>query len=162
MKNCGECRACCWLFPLDYLEKPAREWCKHCTDKGCAIYNEERNPVCTTYLCEWLRQPGWGEELRPDRCHIIYTRSHPIGTKFVITASQLNDYAYLRRANERLMTRLVRSGHIIVITREDNSDTLVRADRRLYPTMSGKTVSLLLAMVQKSQLKGYKSLAMSV
>ena len=35
-RKCGECRACCFAFPL--LDKPERTWCKYSTKSGCGCY----------------------------------------------------------------------------------------------------------------------------
>lgn len=69
-QKCGECRACCYVFPL--LDKPGRTWCKHSTKTGCACY-AERPPVCRDYLCEWLYNGDWPLHTRPDKSGLVVT-----------------------------------------------------------------------------------------
>lgn len=60
------------------MHKPAWHWCAHCKPghKACRIY-EIRPYACKTYKCLWLRSEdefgkAWPDELRPDRCKVIF------------------------------------------------------------------------------------------
>jgi hypothetical protein len=144
MKSCGECQACCWLFYLPFLDKPIRTNCPHQCDKGCAIYNQKRHPVCEEFWCEWLHRENWGEELRPDKCGIIFHRRGKTedGT-LVIEASEFNPYSWLRRTNRRAIDRLVGVGHIVMRTYVDTDTTECRAfrDERRHPTVTTRQIA---------------------
>ena len=78
---CGNCKLCCYIFALDgeFFEalhgpggKPKRTWCKHAKGKGCALHDQPRPKVCTSFLCDWMRCPevipdAW----RPDRSGVL-------------------------------------------------------------------------------------------
>ena len=143
MKSCGECQACCWFFPLAFLNKPERTKCPHQCEKGCAIYDQERHPVCKTFFCEWLQRPQWGEELRPDKCGIIYQRKDNLGNgRGIIQASQFSPYAWLRRENSRAIDQLVRAGNIVLRSYTDKETAEYRTfcDERRYPKATTRLV----------------------
>jgi len=76
--DCGECTMCCRMFDIPELQKPANKWCVHCDiGKSCKIYND-RPSVCADFSCVWLegRKKGvpFGDELRPDRCKIVFAQ----------------------------------------------------------------------------------------
>lgn len=73
--RCGGCTLCCTLvavaeigkrpfLPCAYLEPIAA------VKPGCAIY-EKRPPSCRHWSCQFVLE-GWDEELRPDRCGIVF------------------------------------------------------------------------------------------
>jgi Fe-S-cluster containining protein len=70
---CGECRLCCWVFPVPALGKPAAEWCRFADARGCSIHDTPRPPVCTEYDCYWRDHEELSDELRPDRIGIVVT-----------------------------------------------------------------------------------------
>lgn len=83
-RECGECGLCCNLLSVPALEKPAREWCKHCSKTGCAIY-ENRPTVCRTWYCGYrantFKFPDGststlGEHWRPNKCGMIVSPPH--------------------------------------------------------------------------------------
>jgi Fe-S-cluster containining protein len=76
--HCGECRACCFFPKLNTEitgDKPAGQWCTHCSGTGCKIY-WNRPKVCREYVCVWLasqkRNDRMKPELRPDKCGVIF------------------------------------------------------------------------------------------
>ncbi len=78
--KCGECRACCYVFPLQ--DKPRRTWCKHSTPTGCDCY-KNRPSVCSNYECFYLADETAPYIWRPDRSGIIIGhrgtfRGHPV------------------------------------------------------------------------------------
>ncbi len=72
MNSCGTCTACCEVFEIPELEKPARKLCQHCTGKGCGNY-EDRPEPCRVFRCAWLAG-NWREELRPDKCGVMISQ----------------------------------------------------------------------------------------
>jgi hypothetical protein len=75
---CGTCTACCRIFSISELNKPAGKWCTHCDiGKGCRIY-KDRPVTCVTFKCLWLYSQDEGndpfpEELRPDKCKVVFS-----------------------------------------------------------------------------------------
>jgi hypothetical protein len=84
--NCGSCTACCRVYAIPEISKPAGTWCKHCAvGKGCKVY-AERPKRCVEFACEWLHsQTAEGKttisgeaagpmppEMRPDRCKVVF------------------------------------------------------------------------------------------
>jgi hypothetical protein len=69
--QCGACTACCILYCLPELNKPARTPCRHLCETGCSIHDHARSPICTDFECAYLRYP-WDIDLRPDKCGVIF------------------------------------------------------------------------------------------
>lgn len=78
MRICGPCRACCVVFPLPVLDKPAYEPCRHLCAGGCAIHRQGQPEVCREYTCCWLDHEELPEEYRPDRVGMVVTESGEI------------------------------------------------------------------------------------
>jgi len=71
MNPCGNCNMCCKIPSVPELKKPVNIWCSFCLiGKGCKIY-ESRPSTCREYVCLWLTD-GLEEDLRPDKCKIIF------------------------------------------------------------------------------------------
>lgn len=69
--SCGNCTVCCKFFKIDEIKKPANELCKHCTGKGCGIYdNPEKPSACDEFRCAYLDY-NWPKALRPDKCGVL-------------------------------------------------------------------------------------------
>ncbi|WP_105383073.1 YkgJ family cysteine cluster protein [Neorhizobium alkalisoli] len=73
-RTCGTCTLCCRLPDIDYFEKPADEWCKHClAGQGCSIY-PARPEVCREFVCLWLASEALGDEWEPSRSNMMVYR----------------------------------------------------------------------------------------
>ena len=68
---CGECTACCDVFPVPDLNKAANEKCIHC-DAGCTIYGD-RPSVCSVFECAYLQSTA-PTTVRPDNCGVIFEK----------------------------------------------------------------------------------------
>ena len=56
-RQCGSCSLCCFVFAIKELDKPEKQWCRHCKPgKGCSIHGNHPD-VCQTFVCEWLIRP---------------------------------------------------------------------------------------------------------
>lgn len=72
--ECDKCTLCCKLLETHDVPSPIEEYCIHCKpNKGCKIH-ATRPKECSTYQCMWSQMVNSGEELRPDRCNIIFDR----------------------------------------------------------------------------------------
>jgi hypothetical protein len=54
------------------MSKPRGAWCRNCTKKSCAIY-DERPDDCRAFNCVWLKVETLPDELRPDKCGFVLT-----------------------------------------------------------------------------------------
>jgi len=62
-------------FLIEALNKPMNTPCQYVTDKGCSVYNSCTKPqTCTEFMCAYLEGKGIPEELRPDKCGIIFIK----------------------------------------------------------------------------------------
>lgn len=74
MKECGSCTLCCKLLETHDIPSEIGIYCQHCaSDSGCTIH-DERPEECRIYQCMWSQMEHTAEELRPDRCGIIFDR----------------------------------------------------------------------------------------
>jgi hypothetical protein len=73
-RECGDCVECCRILKIDVpgLKKPPGVLCPHSTGKGCGIY-ETRPSQCRTWFCLWRRIGALPDELRPDRCGVVFS-----------------------------------------------------------------------------------------
>jgi hypothetical protein len=75
-RECGSCTACCegWLS-ADALDMRPGRACRHCTEQGCAIYENRPEDPCVRFKCAWLEDQGqYPDEMRPDRSGVIAIR----------------------------------------------------------------------------------------
>ena len=139
MRSCGECQMCCWIYCVPEMDKPGRSNCKHQCPNGCAIHEQPRPPICTDFVCCWAHYDWWPEELRPDKCHVVFTELDcDRDGKRLFTAGQINPYAHLRKDVAAWVDRLVRHGHFVLFTYEEagESECIGCYDRKRYPACS--------------------------
>jgi len=75
MRKCGECSLCCKLIEVRELSKPAGANCPHRAEIGCSLYGTEKMlDCCLLYSCMWLLLDRIPDELRPDRCRVIFEK----------------------------------------------------------------------------------------
>jgi len=80
--HCGSCTACCRVFDIAELKKPAGKWCDHCAiGNGCTIY-DVRPKACVEFECLWLlsqKRENPRERLplvlRPDKSKVVFAPS---------------------------------------------------------------------------------------
>jgi hypothetical protein len=72
MAECGECTLCCDLFEIKWLNKPINTKCIYC-DKGCKIY-DSKPKECTDFNCMYIQVENISEDLRPDKCKVIFEK----------------------------------------------------------------------------------------
>ena len=117
--HCGTCTACCRIFDIPELEKPAGKWCEHCEiGRGCSIY-DSRPQMCRDYECLWLQAqqkgnfPLMGPEARPDKCKVVFTPTTNETIIAAITMPHAPD-AWMRGAAKNVVEQLVRGGMAVV------------------------------------------------
>ena len=73
--KCDGCTACCKAFEIKELGKPAGEICKYVTENGCSVHGTDKMPEeCSLFECSYYRVKKVNENLRPDRCGIIFEK----------------------------------------------------------------------------------------
>jgi len=87
-KECDECSLCCNLLDVPDLA-PGGEWCPHAAPGcgGCLIH-AKRPEQCHGFDCFWKAE-GWPDELRPDRCHVLF---EALPTVLTILVTMDSDY----------------------------------------------------------------------
>ena len=70
-RGCGTCTLCCKVMRIVALEKPAGEWCGHCTvGAGCSIHGQ--HPAeCAAFHCAYLTSPALSEAWRPAKSKLV-------------------------------------------------------------------------------------------
>ena len=72
-RSCEGCGMCCNLLRIDSLNKPAGEWCQHCsTRRSCDIHGSHPD-ACRNFHCGWLTVEALGDEWKPSKSKIIMT-----------------------------------------------------------------------------------------
>jgi hypothetical protein len=72
-RRCGSCSLCCKVTSVAVLNKPAGQWCSHANPGhgGCGIY-QSRPSTCRGFACQWLIDPSYPEEMKPDRSKLVF------------------------------------------------------------------------------------------
>ena len=70
MRNCGDCTLCCLLLPVPGVKVGINTNCQHCTNK-CEIHDKRPN-ICRSFECEWILEDDMSEELKPNKCNVIF------------------------------------------------------------------------------------------
>ena len=144
---CGTCTLCCRLPAVPELSKPINNWCEFCkAGKGCLIYSK-RPPSCCQYECMWISEGNLADDLRPDRCKIIFEQLPGSSTILAIV-----DPSYPDQWRKKKMVDLVQMfnglGRAVVVTNgtdkhiflpKDKTAQEVMADIQLAITMTGVT-----------------------
>ena len=138
--KCGTCTACCRVYAIPELQKPAGPWCQHCdVGKGCRIY-DARPKLCVDFACLWLQsqerpaKERLGAELRPDRCKVVFSpvmnddMSTDPNMMAAVTMPGMSN-AWRTGAARRLIDKMVDGGLRVVIGPPATTTKLV-VDRR--------------------------------
>ena len=76
MRSCGCCTLCCKLLPVPWMNSVEGENCQHCSPGvGCDIFNEAPSK-CKEFNCLWKHADVMGEDLRPDKCGVVFEAYH--------------------------------------------------------------------------------------
>ena len=133
-RSCGECRACCITLGFAAredeaaFEKPFGEPCRHLVQIGCDIY-AERPPVCRRFECGWLQAPNLPDELRPDRCGVLFAANDLAGLipdgdhHTAIFAYELRRGASQKKLPSWLIGELSRETNVVIV-REGGCEVL--------------------------------------
>jgi len=147
-KTCGDCMMCCKLPSIEEpLHKPENKWCVNAAPgSGCKIY-ETRPQLCRDFDCDWLLQPGLGEEWKPSRArfltydtsdgraHILVDPATPHAWKAPAFYSVIKQVAARRLELEGRITT-VRVGQRFIVILPDRDEEL-----RLPPNMPFRLIT---------------------
>jgi hypothetical protein len=81
-RTCSSCTLCCRLVPVKEIGLPSFTPCPHLrpmptAQPGCGIY--PRRPFsCRQWSCLWLKNLSWNDELRPERCGVVFDEAPDI------------------------------------------------------------------------------------
>lgn len=106
--------------------KPAGEACPQLVRGGCGIY-KDRPPVCRRFECGWLQAPNLPDELRPDRCGVLFcTNDNVLGEGHAVYAYEMRPGA----ADDPLPAWLIRelAEHMTVILLRGDEREVLSAD----------------------------------
>jgi len=125
MKDCGECVLCCKLINVPELA-PAGKWCPHCQPKrnggGCTIH-DQRPEFCHNWHCFW-RAEGWPDNLRPDRCKVIFEALPGVVTILASVEPSKPD-AWKEKEIMEVISKLRRKGRPVVLKTKHDSQMFI-------------------------------------
>ena len=114
---CGSCTACCRVYSISEIGKPAGQWCEHCAvGKGCKVY-ETRPWKCVEFECLWLQSqhggfgPPMPDEMRPDRCKVVFS---PLDDTFIALCMPGSPDAWRKGAGRKVVDWLVGNGYRVL------------------------------------------------
>lgn len=112
-RDCGECKACCVVFDVPSLAKPAGQKCAHLCPSGCAQY-ASRPDACRDYRCAWLDGLG-EEEHRPDRIGLVLDVQAATGKRGFVRATETMPGASRDPVGKAVLDEIARGGASIVV-----------------------------------------------
>lgn len=132
--KCGSCTACCRVYAIPALDKPAGAWCKHCDiGKGCRTY-DNRPELCVDFKCLWLQSQEREAaermplDARPDRCKVVFSPTTKDGL-FAAMVMPGSPDAFRKGAAKRIIEMMVRAG-LRVVAGLPSATTKTMIDRR--------------------------------
>jgi hypothetical protein len=103
---------------------------------GCGIY-ERRPPVCRRFACAWLSAENLPEELRPDRCGVLFcTNDNPIGEGHAVFAYEMREGAVDQPLPQWLIEQ-VAAEMTVLIVRPDEPIEVLTPDPALQRQLGG-------------------------
>jgi hypothetical protein len=119
--HCGSCTACCRVFDIPQLSKPAGKWCQHCDiGKGCKIYDDRPKP-CVEFECLYFQSQKRENpserlplSLRPDNCKVVFA---PSTNEEVLAALTMpgSPTAWRRSDVRNLIDKIVKHNNMAVV-----------------------------------------------
>lgn len=139
MRKCGECRACCKVFPLPALDKPAGTWCRLLGPGGCTVHGGGAQPeVCRLYSCYWLDHESLPEEWRPNLLGLVVTESGMVtieGRELpVLVVNLLNPDSDRGPAAQAMLQKFLAEGMALLLLH--GPDLRIAYDRARYPAIT--------------------------
>jgi hypothetical protein len=143
-RACGTCTLCCKVFDVPELEKPAGEWCRHCSPgRGCGIH-ATRPDHCRSFHCLWMTQGWLGPEWKPERSKMVLTIDPQ--TRFLLVqvdpgaASAWKREPYYGQLKQWAAASLSERRHVVVFLNKSATVVLPDRDVALGPIESGERI----------------------
>lgn len=108
--ECGDCTLCCTLLPIKEMKSPAGKTCIACRNNKCNIYNT-RPQECKDFKCLWLTSPVLGEDLRPDKCGVMFELCPEEKTVIALIARK----NWKKENTKLLINQMLHDGYIVWI-----------------------------------------------
>lgn len=89
MRKCDNCTMCCQLLPVPVVNENINTTCQYCKNSECSIY-KNRPEACKEFNCEWLLNDDMSDDLRPDRCNVIFEKIDDDITLCLVNYEDLN------------------------------------------------------------------------
>ena len=127
-RTCGDCTACCKILGVEELDKPAGTQCVHCDPgKGCKIY-EQRPATCREFACTWLQHGNLPDELRPDRCHVVFWNPEDNQSLMMGMEDEHHPGAHDKGMALRFIMHMAHHGCRVEVIAGDQKHTFVRQE----------------------------------
>ena len=95
------------------MESPAGVMCSKNSGTGCTIY-ESRPQVCRPFECLWLQQEQIPDDLRPDRCGVMFEIPYGSDTWIGYVSPDKPD-ALKEEKVLKLIARINEAGHSVSV-----------------------------------------------
>ncbi len=116
MRDCGDCTLCCLLLPVPGVKIGINTNCRFCTHH-CSIH-EKRPPICRSFDCEWLLKEDMSEELKPNKCNVIFEYINKDSILCLVHFNDLN--AWKRAPVTNHIKKLNNDGISVIISSYSN------------------------------------------
>ena len=120
--KCDGCTMCCKAFEIKELNKMPGEICKFVIEgKGCSVHNTDKMPIeCSTFECAYYNVPKVNENLRPDKCGIIFEKA----TKDIFFGTILDEIVLDKYANAQI-EKFLKLGYSVILKHLHLQDSCV-------------------------------------
>lgn len=114
MRECGGCVVCCYVAEIVELKKPANVLCRYAKlGEGCGVY-KDRPGSCKKFSCSWLNGELVNEELRPDKCGVMFEKL-PGKETYVAFVDGSNPNAWKAELVQKEMQLMLQFGQSVII-----------------------------------------------
>ena len=114
-KSCKECNLCCYFTEVPELKKPVLVLCKFCnSNKGCKIY-KDRPSSCRNFKCVWYQCPNMSDDLRPDKCHVMFEKLPTKNIYLALVDPKFPDSWKNENVTE-LITTIINLGNSVIVS----------------------------------------------
>jgi len=128
--DCGTCTACCRDLELHEIPSKIGEPCSKCEEGvGCTIY-ETRPKECKEFLCVWAQMEKVGEDLRPDKCGVIFSR-----TSKDVMSGRVDQRRKMTQLAAKQIESFKKEGFSVVLYRGDETNIQLHKNHSLNHVM---------------------------
>lgn len=136
--KCNGCTACCTAFKIKELNKQPGETCKYVTENGCSVHGTDKMPEeCSLFECAYYQVEKVNENLRPDKCGIIFEKA----TKDIFYGT-ITDEVVLDKYSNAQINKFLEQGFSVILKHLHIKEPYV------FPN-NGKTTEEILEEVRK-------------